>query len=227
MDVNVTPFEIETKTSWTNPDPKWMAGVTTIDRQGIPHHVARVVTYTTAPLERDREFTGQGVLHLHASSDQTDMDVIVKVSLLPVGAEKPPTIRVTQGWLRASHRAVELRLCAIVIDGTPFKDRQMIVALGIGCDGRKTVVGLREGATENTTVVSLLSELLERGVDFSTPRLYILDGGKALAAAVRKHAGEAPAGAIQGGCEAQTAKRLRTGRLQPRPNALWRNCTAS
>jgi hypothetical protein len=26
-------------------------------------------------------------------------------------------------------------LCAIVIDGTPFKDRQMIVALGIGCDG--------------------------------------------------------------------------------------------
>ena len=84
----------------------------------------------------------------------------------------------------------ELRLCAIVIDGTPFKDRQMIVALGIGCDGRKTVLGLREGATENTAVVcSLLSELLERGVDFSIPRLYILDGAKALAAAVRKHAG--------------------------------------
>ena len=83
-------------------------------------------------------------------------------------------------------------MCAIVIDGTPFKDRQMIVALGIGCDGRKTVLGLREGATENTAVVSsLLSELVERGVDFSTPRLYILDGGKALAAAVRKHAGEA------------------------------------
>jgi putative transposase len=86
----------------------------------------------------------------------------------------------------------ELRLCAIVIDGTPFKDRQMIVALGIGCDGRKTVLGLREGATENTAVVSaLLGELVERGVDFSVPRLYILDGGKALPAAVRKHAGQA------------------------------------
>ena len=59
------------------------------------------------------------------------------------------------------HRLGELRLCAIVIDGTPFKDRQMIVALGIGCDGRKTVLGLREGATENTAVVSsLLSELV-------------------------------------------------------------------
>jgi transposase-like protein len=86
----------------------------------------------------------------------------------------------------------ELRLCAVLIDGTPFKDRQMIVALGIGCDGRKTVLGIREGATENAAVVNgLLSELVERGLDFSTPRLYILDGGKALHAAVRKHAGEA------------------------------------
>jgi transposase-like protein len=86
----------------------------------------------------------------------------------------------------------EMRLCAILIDGTPFKDRQMIVALGIGCDGSKTVLGMREGATENAAVVNgLLSELVERGVDFSTPRLYILDGGKALHAAVRRHAGEA------------------------------------
>ena len=86
----------------------------------------------------------------------------------------------------------QLKLCAILIDGTPFKDRQMIVALGIGNDGAKTVLGLREGATENTTVVnSLLSELIERGLDFTTPRLYILDGGKALHAAVNQHASEA------------------------------------
>jgi putative transposase len=86
----------------------------------------------------------------------------------------------------------KLQFCAVLIDGTPFRDRQMIVALGIGCDGRKTVLGLREGATENTTVVSaLLSELIGRGLDFSLPRLSILDGGKALPAAVRRHAGEA------------------------------------
>jgi putative transposase len=86
----------------------------------------------------------------------------------------------------------KLNLCAVLIDGTPFKDRQMIVALGIGCDGAKTVLGLREGATENATVVSaLLSDLVERGLDFSAPRLYILDGGKALHAAVKRHAGEA------------------------------------
>jgi putative transposase len=108
---------------------------------------------------------------------------------------------VSENFIEASREKVkelmerplgQLRLCAIVIDGTPFKDRQMIVALGIGCDGRKTVLGFREGATENTAVVSaLLSELIERGVDFSLPRLYILDGGKALHAAVRRHAGEA------------------------------------
>ena len=86
----------------------------------------------------------------------------------------------------------ELRLCAVLIDGTPFKDRQMIVALGIGCDGRKIVLGLREGATENATVVgALLSDLLERGLDFAAARLYVLDGGKALHSAVRRHAGEA------------------------------------
>jgi transposase-like protein len=86
----------------------------------------------------------------------------------------------------------ELRLCAVLIDGTPFLDRPMIVVLGIGTDGRKTVLGLREGATENAAVVSgLLRDLSSRGLDFSVPRLYVLDGGKALAAAVRRHAGEA------------------------------------
>jgi transposase-like protein len=108
---------------------------------------------------------------------------------------------VSENFIEASREKVkqlmerplgQLRLCAVLIDGTPFKDRQMIAALGIGCDGTKTVLGIREGATENTAVVSaLLSQLLERGLDFSTPRLYVLDGGKALAAAVRKHAGEA------------------------------------
>jgi transposase-like protein len=83
---------------------------------------------------------------------------------------------VSENFIEASREKVkqlmerplgELQLCAVLIDGTPFKDRQMIAALGIGCDGGKTVL------------------------DFSTPRLYILDGGKALHAAVRRHAGEA------------------------------------
>lgn len=89
-------------------------------------------------------------------------------------------------------RLDNLRLCALLIDATPFEGQQMVVALGIGQDGRKSILGLRQGATENATVVGeLLGDLLERGLDFSTPRLYVLDGAKALHAAVKKYAGVA------------------------------------
>ncbi len=91
-------------------------------------------------------------------------------------------------------RLDQTRLCALLIDATPFEGQQMVAVLGIAQDGRKTILGIRQGATENATVVSeLLSDLVSRGLDFSEPRLYVLDGGKALAAAVKKHAGESAA----------------------------------
>src|SRR5713226_4672349 len=72
------------------------------------------------------------------------------------------------------------------------KGRQMIAAIGIDREGKKHVLGLREGATENATVVrELLEDLATRGVDFTRPRLYVLDGAKALHAAVKKVAGAA------------------------------------
>jgi len=88
-------------------------------------------------------------------------------------------------------RLDKLNLCALLIDATPFAGQQMVVALGISQDGRKMILGLRQGATENATVVSeLLGDLMNRGLDFRQPRLYVLDGGKALSAAVKKYAGE-------------------------------------
>ena len=88
-------------------------------------------------------------------------------------------------------RLDKMRICALLIDARPFEGQQMVVALGIGKDGRKTILGIRQGATENATVVGeLLSDLLERGLDFTEPRLYVLDGGKALSAAVKKHVGD-------------------------------------
>jgi putative transposase len=91
-------------------------------------------------------------------------------------------------------RLDKTRLCALLIDATPFAGQQMVAALGIGEDGRKMILGIRQGATENATVVGeLLGDLMERGLDFTEPRLYVLDGGKALTAAVKKHAGESAA----------------------------------
>jgi len=88
-------------------------------------------------------------------------------------------------------RLDKMRLCALLIDATPFAGQQMVVALGISQDGRKTILGIRQGATENATVVGeLLGDLMNRGLDFAELRLYVLDGGKALHAAVKKYAGE-------------------------------------
>jgi transposase-like protein len=65
------------------------------------------------------------------------------------------------------------------------------VALGLTLQGHKMILGLHQGATENATVVKhLLEDIRNRGVDFDVPRLYVLDGGKALHAAVRKMAGK-------------------------------------
>ncbi len=91
-------------------------------------------------------------------------------------------------------RLDKVRLCALLIDATPFEGQQMVAALGIAEDGRKMILGIRQGATENAIVVGeLLGDLVSRGLDFTVPRLYVLDGGKALTAAVKKYAGESAA----------------------------------
>jgi transposase-like protein len=91
-----------------------------------------------------------------------------------------------------ARRLNDYPICAMLIDGTPFGDQQLITVLGVTIHGHKRILGLRQGATENSTVVrQLLADLAERGVDFEVPRLYVLDGGKALFAAVRQTAGKA------------------------------------
>lgn len=83
-------------------------------------------------------------------------------------------------------------LVAIVIDGMIFKGAHVVVAIGIDTLGHKIVLGLQQGATENAAVViGLFDQLAERGVDFSVPRLYLLDGGKALNSVVRRYCGDA------------------------------------
>jgi putative transposase len=85
----------------------------------------------------------------------------------------------------------EYQFCAMMIDGTCFEDQEVVVAIGLTLQGHKVVLGLHQGATENTTLIKhLLGDLQQRGVDFEIPRLYVLDGGKGLHAGVRKMAGK-------------------------------------
>jgi transposase-like protein len=54
----------------------------------------------------------------------------------------------------------------MMVDGQHIDEYLMVVALAITTDGRKVPVGLYEGDTENTTVVTgLLADLVERGLD--------------------------------------------------------------
>ena len=86
-------------------------------------------------------------------------------------------------WLSRSLEKLDLPV--VMIDGIHFRDRIILVALGIDAQGNKHVLGLREGSTESTRVVrSLLSDLVERGLDADRPRLWVIDGGKALRRAI-------------------------------------------
>jgi putative transposase len=78
-----------------------------------------------------------------------------------------------------------LDLVAIFIDGVEIAEHCVVVALGVDVDGRKQPLGLWEGTTEHKTVCNaLLGNLIERGLDVEQPRLFVIDGGKAIRAAV-------------------------------------------
>ena len=84
-----------------------------------------------------------------------------------------------------SRRFDDLKLLVIYIDGLIFGDYTMIGAVGVDVEGNKHVLGIREGATENATVVTeLLEDMVARGVDPKRKMLFVIDGSKALRAAI-------------------------------------------
>jgi transposase-like protein len=99
-------------------------------------------------------------------------------------------------WLT---RRIEVALPAVMIDGVHFQERVVLVALGFDAQGKKHVLGIWEGSTEKTQVVrALLSDLIERGLSADSPRLWIIDGGKALRRAIVQTFG---AGALVRRCQ--------------------------
>ena len=84
-----------------------------------------------------------------------------------------------------SRRFDDLKLLVIYIDGLIFGDYTMMGAVGVDVEGNKHVLGIREGATENATVVTeLLEDMVARGVDPKRKMLFVIDGSKALRAAI-------------------------------------------
>lgn len=86
----------------------------------------------------------------------------------------------------------DLELVGLMLDGVRFARECLIVALGIDAGGHKHVLGLWEGSTENATVCqALLTNLRERGLRTDRSVLVVLDGSKALHAAVTRTFGAA------------------------------------
>jgi len=84
-----------------------------------------------------------------------------------------------------NRRFDDLKLLVIYIDGLIFGDYTMIGAVGVDVEGNKHVLGIREGATENSTVIAeLLEDIVSRGVDPKRKMLFVIDGSKALRAAI-------------------------------------------
>jgi putative transposase len=90
-----------------------------------------------------------------------------------------------------SRRIDDLDLVAFLVDGVHFGEHCCVVALGIGIDGTKYPLSLAEGSTENKTLVTgLITGLRDRGLDTGRPVLAVIDGSKALAAAVKAVSGQ-------------------------------------
>jgi transposase-like protein len=82
-------------------------------------------------------------------------------------------------------RFEEVELLIIYIDGMKFGAQCVLAAVGVDVEGRKHVLALREGATENAEAAKdLLQHLVERGIDPRRRRLFVIDGSKALRTAI-------------------------------------------
>jgi transposase-like protein len=78
-----------------------------------------------------------------------------------------------------------LELLVLYVDGLRFGDQQVLVAVGVDEQGQKHVLGLAEGASENEQVVKgLLEGLVGRGLKTDRKYLFVIDGSKALRAAI-------------------------------------------
>jgi putative transposase len=96
---------------------------------------------------------------------------------------------VSRSWIRTTQKQVEqllsrdlgpLRITAVYIDGKRFEKLGVVVALGVGQDGKKSVLGIYQSSTENSAACrQLLDDLERRGLP-ERGLLFVVDGGSGL-----------------------------------------------
>ena len=120
---------------------------------------------------------------------------------LPPAIESRGTSRsaVSRRFVRQTSRRLQevlgqpitAEMVVLMIDGVHFAEHVILVALGIDTEGRKHVLGLHEGATENASACkTLLADLVERGLRTDRSILAVIDGSRALKKALVAHFGD-------------------------------------
>lgn len=88
-------------------------------------------------------------------------------------------------------RPVPAGIRVVFVDAIQIKGRSIVGALGVDESGRKHLLGLAEGATENATLITgLIEDLVERGLSADEGLLFVIDGAKALRAAIARCFGQ-------------------------------------
>lgn len=86
-----------------------------------------------------------------------------------------------------ARRWEEVEILVIYLDGMQFGSHHVISAVGVDVHGNKHVLGIQLGATENAAAVKdLLVRLREQGLDTARRYLFVIDGAKALRAAIEE-----------------------------------------
>lgn len=68
-----------------------------------------------------------------------------------------------------------------MIDGIELSTMTILATMGIYSDGKKHILGIAEGGSENSIVAKgLFEDLIQRGLNDIYPRLYVIDVSKVL-----------------------------------------------
>jgi transposase-like protein len=80
-----------------------------------------------------------------------------------------------------------VEILVIYIDGQRFGDHHILSAVGVDAEGKKHILGIESGATENAASVKrLLTRLRDQGLPADRKYLFVIDGAKALRAAIEE-----------------------------------------
>ena len=78
-----------------------------------------------------------------------------------------------------------IEILVIYIDGQRFASHHILSAVGVDVEGKKHILGIESGATENAAAVKrLLIHLRDHGLPMDRKYLFVIDGAKALRAAI-------------------------------------------